>query len=48
MVGGSQGVRKKVSKPKTQKFRELLLTLTKFLDLLRVSANPLVLPELSP
>ncbi len=39
---------KKVSKPQTQKSRELLLTLTKFLDLLRVSTNPLVPPELSP
>jgi hypothetical protein len=31
-----------------QKSRELLSTLTEFLDLLRVSANPLVPPELSP
>jgi len=30
-----------------QKSREILSTLTEFLDLLRVSANPLIPPELS-
>jgi hypothetical protein len=39
----------KCQNPKSeQKSRELLSTLTEFLDLLRISANPLIPPELSP